>query len=198
MGRSDRVVVVLYNPFFAWAYRMADRLGMRNGPPCSTFLTRRDLVQLATLSEFEVVRLRPAVYLPWHFFGIGTALNVLMPAIPGVRWLSLMAVAVLRPIRPLPSQPSVTVVIPARNEKGNIENALRRLPDLGPATEVIFVEGHSSDGTWEEIQRVVALWDGRDGRRVKAFQQTGRGKVDAVRLGFRTRRASSSPSLMPI
>ena len=184
MGRSDRVVVVLYNPFFAWAYRIADRLGMRNGPPCSTFLTRRDLVQLATLSEFEVVRLRPAVYLPWHFFGIGTALNVLMPAIPGVRWLSLMAVAVLRPIRPLSSQPSVTVVIPARNEKGNIENALRRLPDLGPATEVIFVEGHSSDGTWEEIQRVVPLWDGRYGRRVKAYQQTGRGKVDAVRLGF--------------
>ena len=184
MGRSDRVVVVLYNPFFAWAYRSADRAGMRKGPLISTYLTRRDLVQLATLSEFEVVRLRPAVYLPWHFFGIGTALNVLMPAIPGVRWLSLMAVAVLRPIRPLSSQPSVTVVIPARNEKGNIENALRRLPDLGPATEVIFVEGHSSDGTWEEIQRVVPLWDGRYGRRVKAYQQTGRGKVDAVRLGF--------------
>jgi hypothetical protein len=184
MGRSDRVVVVLYNPFFAWAYRIADRLGMRNSPPCSTFLTRRDLAQLANLSGFEIVRLRPTVYLPWHFFGLGTALNVLMPAIPGVRWLSLMAVAVLRPVRQSSTQPSVTVVIPARNERGNIENALRRLPDLGPATEVIFIEGHSSDGTWEEIQRVLPLWDGRDGRRVKAYQQTGRGKVDAVRLGF--------------
>lgn len=184
MGRSDRVVVVMYNAYFAWIYRAADRLGLRNGPVCTTFVTRTALAQLAKLSGFEVVRLRPAVYVPWHFFGIGNVVNAVMPAIPGFRWLSLMAVAVLRPVRELESRPSVTVVIPARNEMGNLEAALQRMPDLGPAIEVIFVEGHSSDGTWEEIQRLLPLWDGRDGLRVKAFQQTGRGKVDAVRLGF--------------
>lgn len=184
MGRSDRVVVVVYNSYFAWVYRLADRLGLRNGPPCTTFVTRAALAELARLSGFEVVRMRPAVYLPWHCFGIGNALNAIMPAIPGFRWLSLVAVVVLRPVREMEARPSVTVVIPARNEKGNLEAALLRLPDLGPATEVIFVEGHSSDGTWEEIQRLVPLWDGREGLRVKACQQTGRGKVDAVRLGF--------------
>jgi glycosyltransferase involved in cell wall biosynthesis len=184
MGRGDRVVVVLYNAYFSWIYRLADRLGLRNGPECTTFVTRTDLSQLAKLSGFELVRLRPVVYLPWHFFGIGTAVNAVMPAIPGFRWLSLVAVAVLRPVQVLESRPSVSVVIPARNEQGNIEHALQRMPDLGPGTEVIFVEGHSNDGTWDEIQRVVALWDGRDGRRVIACQQTGRGKVDAVRLGF--------------
>ena len=184
MRRADRVVVVLYNAYFAWLYRLADRLGLRNGPECTTFVTRTDLAQLAKLSGFEVVRLRPAVYLPWHFFGIGTAINAMMPAIPGLRWLSLVAVAVLRPVRELGEQPSVTVVIPARNERGNIEHALRRLPDLGPATEVIYIEGHSNDGTWDEIQRVVSEWNGRGGLRVSAFQQSGRGKVDAVRLGF--------------
>ena len=184
MRRSDRVVVVLYNSYFAWLYRIADRLGLRNGPDCTTFVTRTDLAQLARLSGFEVVRVRPAVYVPWHFFGIGTAINAVMPAIPGLRWLSLVAVAVLRPVRELDAPPSVTVVIPARNERGNVEQALRRLPDLGPATEVIFVEGHSNDGTWEEIQRVLPLWNGRDGLRVAAFRQAGRGKVDAVRLGF--------------
>ena len=184
MRRSDRVVVVLYNAYFAWMYRIADRLGLRNGPECTTFVTRTDLAQLARLSGFEVVRLRPAVYLPWHFFGVGTVLNALMPAIPGFRWLSLVGIAVLRPVRALDAPASVTVVIPARNERGNIEQALERLPNLGPATEVIFVEGHSTDGTWEEIQRVVSLWNGRKGLSVRACRQTGRGKVDAVRLGF--------------
>jgi hypothetical protein len=182
--RSDRVVVVMYNAYFAWMYRFADRLGLRNGPECTTFVTRTDLAQLARLSGFEVVRLRPAVYLPWHFFGLGTALNAVMPAVPGFRWLSLVGVAVLRPVRALDAPASVTVVIPARNERGNIEQALERLPDFGPATEVIFVEGHSDDGTWQEIQRVVSVWNGRKGLSVRAFQQTGRGKVDAVRLGF--------------
>ena len=184
MRRSDRVVVVMYNYYFAWLYRIADWLGLRNGPQCTTFVTRTDLTQLAKLSGFEVVRLRPVVYLPWHFFGIGNLCNAVLSAIPGVRWLSLVAVIILRPIKEVGGSPSVTVVIPARNERENIEAALRRLPNLGPATEVIFVEGHSNDGTWEEIQRLLPSWDGRDGLRVRAFQQTGHGKVDAVRLGF--------------
>jgi len=71
-----------------------------------------------------------------------------MPAIPGVRWLSLVTVAVLRPVAGIAEmRPSLTIVIPARNERDNIESALSRLPDFSTRTEVIFVEGHSRDGT---------------------------------------------------
>ncbi|HKY23138.1 MAG TPA: glycosyltransferase family 2 protein [Vicinamibacterales bacterium] len=185
MARSGRVVVVLYNWYFAWLFRLADRLGLRQGPPFITYITRSDLLQLAKLAGFELVRLRPVVYVPWHFFGIGSLLNAILPSAPGIRWLSLVSVAVLRPAEDTgQKRPSLTVVIAARNERGNIENALRRLPDFGAPTEVIFVEGHSSDGTWEEIQRVRELWDGRNGLRVLALQQQGKGKADAVRLGF--------------
>jgi hypothetical protein len=183
--RQSRVVVALYNWYFAWLYRLADRLGLRQGPPITTFITRSDLVQLARLAGFELVRLRPVAYLPWHFFGIGTLVNAALPAIPGFRWLSFVSVAVLRPLVGTgEKRPSLTVVIPARNERGNIEAALQRLPDFGVLTEVIFVEGNSTDGTWDEIQRVSAQWDGRRGVRVRSFQQQARGKADAVRLGF--------------
>jgi glycosyltransferase involved in cell wall biosynthesis len=109
-----------------------------------------------------------------------------MPAVPGLRWFSLVTVAVFRPVGVAADarRPSLSVVIPARNERGNIEHALRRLPDFATATEVIFVEGHSNDGTWEEIQRLLPEWNERSGVRVRACQQTGRGKADAVRLGF--------------
>jgi hypothetical protein len=184
IGRRGRIVVALYNWYFAWLFRIADRLGLRQGPPIITFVTQSDLDQLARLAGFELVRLRPVAYVPWHFFGLGSLFNVAMPAVPGLRWLSLVTVAVLRPVVPAESaRPSLSIVIPARNERGNIENALDRMPDFGAPTEVIFVEGHSSDGTWEEIQRVTALWDGR-GMSVRAFQQVGKGKADAVRLGF--------------
>ena len=185
VARRGRVVVALYNWYFAWLYRLADRLGLRHGPPIITFITGSDLVQLARLAGFEVVRLRPVAYLPWHFFGAGSLVNAVMPAIPGARWLSFVTVAVLRPvIAEGPDRPSLTVVIPARNERGNIEDALRRMPDFGAPLEVVFVEGNSTDGTWEEIQRVCTQWDGRGGLRVRALQQRGRGKADAVRLGF--------------
>jgi hypothetical protein len=185
IGRRGRVIVALYNWYFAWLFRLADWVGLRQGPPIVTFITQGDLEQLARLAGFELVRLRPVAYLPWHFFGLGSLLNVVMPAVPGFRWLSLVTVAVLRPIVAAGREhPSFSIVIPARNERGNIEDALRRLPNFGAPTEVIFVEGHSSDGTWEEIQRVTSLWNGRDGLRVAAFQQVGKGKADAVRLGF--------------
>ena len=185
LQRRGRVVVAVYNWYFAWLFRLADRLGLRQGPPLVTFITQNDLEQLARLAGFELVRLRPVAYLPWHFFGLGSLLNVVMPAVPGLRWLSLVTVAVLRPVVEAErDRPSLSIVIPARNERGNVEDALKRMPDFGAATEVIFVEGHSSDGTWEEIQRVTTAWDGRGGLRVRAFQQVGKGKADAVRLGF--------------
>lgn len=78
--------------------------------------------------------------------------------------------------------PSVTVVIPARNEAGNIVDAVARMPQLGRHTEIIFVEGHSTDETWPTIQKLVSSY--RGAFTLKAFQQTGKGKADAVRLGF--------------
>jgi glycosyltransferase involved in cell wall biosynthesis len=80
-------------------------------------------------------------------------------------------------------RPSLTVVVPARNERGNIEPLLKRVPDLpGCVLELIFVEGHSQDGTWEEIQRLTPLYAGRFA--IKSLQQVGKGKCDAVRVGF--------------
>ena len=46
-------------------------------------------------------------------------------------------------------------MIPARNEAGNIEAAVLRTPEMGAGTEIIFVEGHSKDNTWEEIEHAL-------------------------------------------
>jgi glycosyltransferase involved in cell wall biosynthesis len=101
---------------------------------------------------------------------------------PLASWFCLTVFCVARPVRPAPPQPrTVSVIIPARNEAGNIEAAVLRTPTLGAGTELIFVEGHSRDNTWAEIQRVAATYPERN---IKIMQQTGKGKGDAVRLGF--------------
>lgn len=178
LSRTSRVAIVAYNPYFRALYRL------RRGAIPTTFLTRTSLDNLARLTGFEVVRIRPAAYLPWFVPLLSSLINRLMPTLPLLRWLGLVNVIVLRPILPDEEQrPSLSVIIPARNERGNIESALTRMPDLKTDVEILFVEGHSSDGTWEEIQRVAA---GRPN--VRALQQTGKGKSDAVRLGFREAR----------
>jgi hypothetical protein len=173
LSRTSRVAIVAYNPYFRLLYRF------KPGAMPTTFLTRTSLENLARLTGFEIVRLRPAVYLPWYIPLVSSVINRLMPTVPLLRWLGLVNVIVLRPVIADARRPSLSVIIPARNERGNIAAAIERLPDLGADVEVIFVEGGSNDGTWPEIERVAA-----GNPKVRALKQTGRGKNDAVRLGF--------------
>jgi len=183
LSRTSRLIVVAYNPYLAWVYRLAAWTGIRKKALPPTFVTRQDLENIAALAGYEITRTRMVAYFPWKWLGLGGLINWIMPVIPILRWLGLAAVITFRPlIREESSRPSLSVIIPARNERGNIEDAVRRMPDLGAETEIIFVEGHSSDGTWEEIERVVAKYGSQ--HRLKALRQTGKGKGDAVRLGF--------------
>jgi glycosyltransferase involved in cell wall biosynthesis len=72
-------------------------------------------------------------------------------------------------------------VVPARNEAGNIESIVARTPLMGARTELIFVEGNSTDDTYVEIERVLAE---RQDENLVLLRQPGTGKGDAVRFGF--------------
>ena len=182
LSRLSRVIVVLYNPYFRGVFALASALGLRAGPVPTTFVTRAAMDALAKLSGYEIVQVKPSGYAPFRWLGIGDAINWAMPMVPLLRWLGVAAVVVLRPVAAVAAPPSLSIVIPCRNEKGNIEAALQRLPSFPAPVEVIYIEGHSSDGTWQEVQRVTAEYGGR--LSVSAYQQTGKGKSDAVRLGF--------------
>jgi hypothetical protein len=183
LSRTSRVALVAYNPYLSWLYVIANRLGIRSGELPVTFVTQVDLESIAKLSGYECVRARPVIFFPFKAWGLGDVLNRWLAGVPVIRWLSFAYISILRPIIPEAGRrPSLTCVIPARNERGNIENALKRMPALEGELEIIFVEGHSTDGTWEEIQRVMQQYQGEFD--IKAYRQTGKGKSDAVRLGF--------------
>lgn len=166
----------LWRPF----YSIATLVGWRACQPQSNWLAPADVKNLLYLTDWEVVKVEPRILMPCEVAYIDQVLN---------RWLapllSCFCLAVFTVARPSSRmrKPDIktSVIIPARNEAGNIENAVRRMPQLGMGTEIIFVEGHSHDQTWEEIQRVKAAYPTHD---IKIFRQTGRGKGDAVRLGF--------------
>lgn len=180
LSRDSRIVAVLYSSWIKWIYGLIRN--SENQQP-STFVTNKELKNIVKLAGYEVVKCRHICFYPFHFFGLGDLLNSLLTSIPLLCHLSFVRVITLRPVIKTISLPSISIVIPARNEKGNIENALKRIPNLEvSAIEIIFVEGHSNDGTWEEILRVKEAYSMQ--YKILAFQQTGFGKVDAVRLGF--------------
>jgi SAM-dependent methyltransferase len=148
----------------------------------SNWLSSHDIANLFELADFDVIKREWRMLCPFRLFGIGRLINRFVASLPLIRKLCIRNYVIARP---RPHQPlaelSVTVVVPCRNESGNIEAAVRRMPEFCADMEMIFVEGGSSDGTWQEIQRVIAAYPQRD---IKALQQTGTGKGDAVRRGF--------------
>ena len=183
ISRTTRLMLICYNPYLRWVYLFANFIGFRKGTLPCTFLKMSDLNDLAELAGYKIVLTKNSAFCPFHLLGIGNLINSVAAVIPLVKYLSFVSVVTMRPVIEEKGLPSLSIVIPARNEKGNIENALKRMPKFdGAKLEIIFVEGHSSDDTWGEIQRVVQSYKGKFD--IKTYQQTGKGKVDAVRLGF--------------
>ena len=109
--------------------------------------------------------------------------NRYLARLPALRKLCLTQVLVAKSVGgERPEELSCTVVVPCRNEKGNIEQAVTRTPTMGRHTELLFVEGGSEDGTAAEIERCIAAYPERDIRLLR--QENGLGKGDAVRRAF--------------
>jgi SAM-dependent methyltransferase len=175
-----RLVVNFQNQLWRPLLSFASLLRLKRVPPVNNWLSRTDITNLCRLGDWETVCSTSAILLPIPLLGLDRLVNrFVCPLLPA---LGLAVFIVARPFRSQPrcEAPTVSVVIPARNEAGNIEAAVRRTPDMGAWTELIFIEGHSRDNTWSEIQRMKAT----SGRRIKILQQSGKGKGNAVREAF--------------
>ncbi len=179
-----RLLITTLNHVWLGPLRFAQRIGLVNPQPPSNWLSVSDLIGLLELSGWEVIETGTVQLCPFHVPLISSLLNRFLVKLPGFRAFGMTQTVVARPKLPvaLPRQMRCSVIVPARNEAGNIRAALDRIPVLGAGTEVIFVEGNSKDDTWETIQREVASYSGP--HLVKALKQPGRGKWDAVRTGF--------------
>jgi len=183
---GTRLVLNFYNNLWRIPLSLVKWLGLGAEVMEQNWFSPHDVSNLLTLSGFEIVNKRPVVLLPINIPLLSTPLNKYWVHLPPFSWFALSNIMIARPdpardICILKSTPSVSVIIPARNEAGNIENILKRVPELGGKSELIFVEGHSSDNTFETInQKIEQFTD----KKCKVFRQTGTGKGDAVRMGF--------------
>lgn len=179
---QTRIVINWYSRLWQPVLTAAEKLGLKYPQPLLNWTTREDISNLLRLAGFEVVHQREHMLMPKRIPGISYLLNRFIAHLPGFQWMCLTNWIVARPIElPARKPPVVSIVCPCRNEEGNIPDIVRRLPYLGSHTELIFVEGHSKDGTLDACHRAAAENPDRD---ITVLRQTGKGKADAVWLGF--------------
>lgn len=191
-GRT-RLCLTSVNNVWTPVLTLGQWLGAVTRQPPSNWLSTKDLINLLELAGWEVVHASTEQLFPFRVPVLSAFFNRFLVRLPGLRHFGSSVYLVARPLRQAqgeslrtaqaePTQAlSCSVIVPARNEAGNIRAALERIPVLGASTEVIFVEGGSRDDTWDVIQREIAAYAGP--LRVRALRQPGRGKWDAVRAG---------------
>jgi SAM-dependent methyltransferase len=180
---GTRIIANFYSHLWEGSRKIAELLGMAKPLLPQNWLTVEDVSNLLNLAGLEIVQKSAEIMFPFRVAGMERICNQYLVKVWPFRWLGLTNFIVARPCprAGIRRRPTVSIVVPARNEAGNIKAIFDRIPNLGSGTELIFVEGHSDDGTYERIAEEISA---RPECNAQLFQQTGNGKGDAVRLGF--------------
>jgi ubiquinone/menaquinone biosynthesis C-methylase UbiE len=184
-GPHTRIIINSYSRLWQLPLNMARRAGVATSNLPQNWLTVEDINNLLRLTNFEVIHHWTEVLLPLAVPFFATLCNRYLVKIWPFRFAALTNFIVARNRSDhleVDTEPLVSVIVPARNEAGNVSQIFERTPQMGRRTEIVFVEGHSNDGTYETIQREMAA---RPDWQCKVLRQAGKGKGDAVRLGFR-------------
>ena len=181
---QTRIIVNFYSRVWQLPLEWVGRLGLARPTLPQNWVTAEDFSNLLDLSGFEVLRNWGEILCPFRLPGLDAFLNRFLGKLWPIQWASMTNFILARPVpRPeeRPAEPLVSVIVAARNEEGNIPQIFERTPDLGGGIEFVFVEGGSRDDTFEAIRRELEKRPEISG---KLFKQPGKGKGDAVRLGF--------------
>lgn len=179
-----RIIINTYSRLWELPLMLAKKLGLATPLLIQNWLTVEDITALLTLEDFEVIRYWSEILWPLRIPVLSGFFNRFVAKIWPIYHLNLTNFIIARPRpagEPRAGEPLVSVVIPARNEAGNIPQIFARTPEMGRGTELLFIEGHSKDHTYSAIEQEISS---HPGRRSKLFRQDGAGKGDAVRLGF--------------
>lgn len=181
---GTRILLNSYSRLWEEPLALAESLRLAKPTLRQNWLTVHDIIGLLELAGFQPIRTWHEVLLPLPIPIVEPLFNRIL-----VRLWPFYSMAVTNFILSRPSprpqagrpRPSVSVVVPVRNEAGNIEAIFERTPELGANTELVFVEGHSLDQSYEAIER--GIHDHPE-RKCRLLRQPGEGKGDAVRAGF--------------
>jgi hypothetical protein len=181
---DTRIITNFYSRLWDLPLKIARRLGLARPVLRQNWLTLPDVCNLFHLSNFKVIRSWQEVLCPVPIPGLTSLCNRVLVKLWGFRHLALSNFVLARPLadRPAVGRPlTVSVVVPARNESGNVPAIFARTPEMGAGTELILVEGNSTDDTASAIERALLA---NPHRRARLIRQQGSGKGSAVRQGF--------------
>lgn len=180
-GKNTKIIISSYNYLWEPFLKFAEFLGLKHRQPDQNWFSMKDISGLLDLEGFETIKVDRKILIPKNIPLLNFVFNSFIANLPLFNHLCLSNILIARKHPDEIDDYSVSIVIPARNEKGNIENAILRIPEFGRSQEIIFIEGNSKDGTYEEMLKMKEKYREKN---IIVEKQTGKGKGNAVREAF--------------
>lgn len=179
--QDTRIIISSYNFFWEPLLRFGELIRIKQKSPNSNWLSYHDILNLLDIEGFQAISNIRKILLPKYIPVLNFIFNKVLVNLPLFNYLGLVNFIIARPLQNERKEFTISVIIPAKNEKGNVEDAIRRMPVFGRSQEFIFVEGFSTDHTYKEMLRVKDVYKEKN---IKVIRQSGTGKKNAVREGF--------------
>ncbi len=182
-AERGQVVIVFYNFLWQPLVQLAEALRLKRQQPKQNWLSFGHVSHLLRLSGFEPVERSRSILCPFGIPGLAWLFNRCVARLPLIEKLGMVQTVVARPTREpdAPRSPTVSVIVPCKNERGNIEEAVLRTPEMGAGTELIFCDDRSTDGTGDEVRRMQQEHPERD---IRLVEGPGISKAENVWTGF--------------
>lgn len=180
---KTKIIFTYYNYFWEPVNKLSEIIGIKAKQPLQNWLSISDVKNLLHIEGFDVIKSDCKLLFPYYIPLFSGFVNSFIANLPIINKLGLININIVRKVSydVTPKEKSVSIVVPARNEKGNIENAILQTPEFGLTQEFIFIDGNSKDGTFEEMLRVKEKYKDK---KIEVYKQSGTGKGNAVREAF--------------
>ena len=182
INAETRLIIIYYSTLWKPFIKLVTWFRLRNKNPEENWVTHEDIQNLLTLNDLQLIRRESKIIFPIYIPLISYFINRFLAPLPLFRFFSIVNIVVARSLKNKLPLKTVSIIVPARNEEGNIEEIVNKLPKFSDNDELIFIEGNSKDNTWEKINEISHKY--REVRKIIIAQQDGKGKGDAVRKGF--------------
>jgi len=179
---DTRVIITYFNFLWLPLLNLAEFFKLKMPQVRNNWLDISDINNLLGLAHYDIIKSGSKILMPFYVPLLSAFINRFVANLPLINKLCLTKFIISKTSTAEASLDTVSVIVPARNEKGNIEQIVKRIPKMGKHTEIIFVEGNSTDNTFDEIKFICDKYLSE--LDLKYAKQDGKGKADAVRKGF--------------
>lgn len=177
---TSRLIIYQHNHLWQWILWFIESLGLKRKEGVQNWLSINDVSLYMSAAGFEKTRVFRRTIFPASLFGVGRIINLIFAILPILDFWKLDQYIIGRPITDRRLN-SLTICITVKNEKGNIEPIANFIPKIANNQEILFIEGHSTDGTRDEVKRVIKKYPKQN---IRLIKQSGNGQGDAIKLGF--------------